>query len=323
MFLLFARTDPGDDQRPRGLGLPPRRRARTGDTRRGEARPQLLLEGRPRLHDARVGPDRLLHGLHRGFAVAMATLDGGRIAIAAQARRDRAGRVRDGTRVRARGPPVRQADRPSSKRSSGSSPTWRRSSTPPGSSSIAPPGCKQEGTRTPPEGAKAKLYAPRWRAARPPRRSRSWAGTGTRGVPGRAPPPRREDHRDLRGNERGAADRDRPRAAQARRGGAGGAVSPRERDEPVRLTRIYTRGGDEGETSLGDGSPGVQAGSADRRRRRRGRRAQLPARRRPWPRVPGAVRRFPLPAHPERALRSRRRPPPVPSDVTGPPPRHR
>jgi cob(I)alamin adenosyltransferase len=31
-------------------------------------------------------------------------------------------------------------------------------------------------------------------------------------------------------------------------------VSPRERDEPVRLTRIYTRGGDAGETSLGDGS---------------------------------------------------------------------
>jgi cob(I)alamin adenosyltransferase len=29
-------------------------------------------------------------------------------------------------------------------------------------------------------------------------------------------------------------------------------VSPRERDEPVRLTKIYTRGGDRGETSLGD-----------------------------------------------------------------------
>jgi cob(I)alamin adenosyltransferase len=29
---------------------------------------------------------------------------------------------------------------------------------------------------------------------------------------------------------------------------------PRERDEPVRLTRIYTRGGDHGETSLGDGA---------------------------------------------------------------------
>lgn len=29
---------------------------------------------------------------------------------------------------------------------------------------------------------------------------------------------------------------------------------PREKREPVRLTRIYTRGGDGGETSLGDGS---------------------------------------------------------------------
>ena len=29
---------------------------------------------------------------------------------------------------------------------------------------------------------------------------------------------------------------------------------PRKRDEPVRLTKIYTRGGDRGETSLGDGS---------------------------------------------------------------------
>ena len=31
-------------------------------------------------------------------------------------------------------------------------------------------------------------------------------------------------------------------------------VTPRERDEPVRLTKIYTRGGDAGETSLGDGT---------------------------------------------------------------------
>ena len=29
---------------------------------------------------------------------------------------------------------------------------------------------------------------------------------------------------------------------------------PRKHDEPVRLTKIYTRGGDAGETSLGDGS---------------------------------------------------------------------
>jgi cob(I)alamin adenosyltransferase len=42
----------------------------------------------------------------------------------------------------------------------------------------------------------------------------------------------------------------------------------RKRDEPVRLTRIYTRGGDAGETSLGDGTrvskldPRVAAGGA-------------------------------------------------------------
>jgi cob(I)alamin adenosyltransferase len=31
-------------------------------------------------------------------------------------------------------------------------------------------------------------------------------------------------------------------------------MSPRKRDEPVRLTKIYTRSGDAGETSLGDGT---------------------------------------------------------------------
>jgi cob(I)alamin adenosyltransferase len=36
----------------------------------------------------------------------------------------------------------------------------------------------------------------------------------------------------------------------------------RNRDEPVRLTKIYTRGGDRGETSLGDGS---RASKLDRR----------------------------------------------------------
>jgi cob(I)alamin adenosyltransferase len=45
-------------------------------------------------------------------------------------------------------------------------------------------------------------------------------------------------------------------------------VSARRRDEPVRLTRIYTRAGDAGETSLGDGSrvsktdPRIRAGGA-------------------------------------------------------------
>jgi cob(I)alamin adenosyltransferase len=53
----------------------------------------------------------------------------------------------------------------------------------------------------------------------------------------------------------------------------------RRRDEPVRLTRIYTRGGDAGETSLGDGSrvpktnPRIEAyGAVD----------ELPPEFRPW-----------------------------------------
>ena len=52
------------------------------------------------------------------------------------------------------------------------------------------------------------------------------------------------------------------------------AMSPRKRDEPVRLTRIYTRGGDTGETSLGDGSRVSKLDPRVARLRRR-RRAQL------------------------------------------------
>ena len=54
----------------------------------------------------------------------------------------------------------------------------------------------------------------------------------------------------------------------------------RNRDEPVRLTKIYTRGGDRGETSLGDGSraskldPRIGAyGAVDELTRARGSRA--------------------------------------------------
>src|SRR4051794_31759013 len=70
------------------------------------------------------------------------------------------------------------------------------------------------------------------------------------GVPGRALLPRREDHGDLRGDERDPAARDR--ALRARPPAARRAVSPRDRDEPVTLSRIYTRTGDGGETHLGD-----------------------------------------------------------------------
>ena len=79
-------------------------------------------------------------------------------------------------------------------------------------------------------------------------------------------------------------------------------MSPRKPDEPVRLTRIYTRGGDAGETSLGDGSRVVEARSAGSRVRRR-RRAELAAR------VGAGRGAEPVArADPERAVRRRRRP---------------
>ncbi len=74
------------------------------------------------------------------------------------------------------------------------------------------------------------------------------------------------------------------------------------RDEPVRLTRIYTRGGDAGETSLGDGSRVSKLDPLVRGVRRR-RRAQLAARL-----GAGRCARRAARAHPERALRPRRRP---------------
>ena len=81
---------------------------------------------------------------------------------------------------------------------------------------------------------------------------------------------------------------------------------PREQDEPVRLTRIYTRGGDTGETSLGDGS---RASKLDPRIRAYGdrRRAELAHRRRAR-RRPAAGAARAARARPERAVRRRRRP---------------
>ena len=81
----FARSEPGDRGSARRLRIPARRRPRRV-TREEEklglnssSTDDLVIEG------AQVGRDRLLHEEGRGFAVAMATLDGGRIGIAAQA----------------------------------------------------------------------------------------------------------------------------------------------------------------------------------------------------------------------------------------------
>ena len=107
---------------------------------------------------------------------------------------------------------------------------------------------KQSGPPHTAEGAKAKLFASEMARRQTAEAIQILGGYGyTKEFPARALLPRREDHRDLRGHERDPAARDRAPHSRERR-------DDRNRDEPVRLTKIYTRGGDEGETSLGDGS---------------------------------------------------------------------
>ncbi len=84
-FLLFARTDP-DTPGPRGVSAFVLDAEHVRITRAEEklglnssVTNDLVVEG------AHVGRDRLLHEEGKGFHVAMATLDGGRIGIAAQA----------------------------------------------------------------------------------------------------------------------------------------------------------------------------------------------------------------------------------------------
>ncbi len=85
IFLVFARTDPATNG-PRGVSAFLLDAEHVTITREEEklglnssSTADLVLDG------ARVGRDRLLHVENRGFQVAMATLDGGRIGIAAQA----------------------------------------------------------------------------------------------------------------------------------------------------------------------------------------------------------------------------------------------
>jgi len=84
-FLLFARTDDSTDG-ARGVSAFLLDRSHVEVTREEE---KLGLNSSStadlRLDDVAVDGDRLLHEENRGFAVAMATLDGGRIGIAAQA----------------------------------------------------------------------------------------------------------------------------------------------------------------------------------------------------------------------------------------------
>ncbi len=85
LFVVFARTDPSTDG-ARGVSAFLLGREHVEVTRESE---KLGLHSSStadiRFDGAHVGRDRLLHDENRGFTVAMATLDGGRIGIAAQA----------------------------------------------------------------------------------------------------------------------------------------------------------------------------------------------------------------------------------------------
>ena len=123
----------GDGERARRLGVRARRRARRGDARGGEARPQLLVDGRPddRRRRARGSAARRAAPRLPGRDVdARRRPDRDRRAGG----RDRPRRVRGRARVREGADGVRPQDRRSSRRSSTSSRTCRWRSTPPGCS---------------------------------------------------------------------------------------------------------------------------------------------------------------------------------------------
>ena len=171
-----------------------------------------------RVDGATVGPDRLLHELHRGFTVAMHTLDGGRIGIAAQAvgiaqaaydaarayaleRRQFGTRIADFQAIQ-----FKLADM-ATEIDAARMLTYRAA------------WLKQAGLPHTAEGAKAKLFASGVARRQTAEAIQVLGGYGyTPRVPGRALLPRRKDHRDLRGHERDPAHRDRPQHPRAARG---------------------------------------------------------------------------------------------------------
>ena len=197
-----------------------------------------------RLDDVRVGPDRLLHEERKGFTVAMATLDGGRIGIAAQAvgiaqaaldtargyalEREQFGRrIADFQAIQFK--LADMATEIAAARLLTLRAAWLKQTGLPHAA----------GGR---EGEAVRL------AGRGRRRARGDPGARRLrlhdGVPGRAVLPRREDHRDLRGHERDPADRDRARPPADARADAVGAglrsLSSRHRVRFQRMPRART-----------------------------------------------------------------------------------
>ena len=178
-FLLFARTDPATAG-ARGVSCFVLDAEHVRVTREEEklglnssTTSDIAIEG------ARVARDRLLHEEGRGFRVAMATLDGGRIGIAAQAlgiaqaaydvarayalEREQFGR-RIGDFQAIQWKLADMATEIDAARLLTYRAAW----------------LKQEGARTPPRARRRSSSRRRWPAGRRPRRSRSSAATATR-----------------------------------------------------------------------------------------------------------------------------------------------
>lgn len=171
-----------------------------------------LLGGKEKLDErlARARERARAGGGERLKNAAMATFEASRPAVGAMA----VGTARSRTRSPSTTP---RRVRSSAARSSttrvwpSSWPICVRPSTRRGCSCGAPPGWPSTGSSSPPPRAPCRSSSPARRPRRSPgRRSRSWAATGTPGVPGRADAPRRGHLHDLRGHERDPAPRDRP-----------------------------------------------------------------------------------------------------------------
>ena len=202
--------------------------------------------------ETRVDGDRLLHEERKGFTVAMATLDGGRIGIAAQAL-GIAQAAYDVAREYAKerrsfGKPIAEHQAIQFKLADMSTEidaarllvyraAW----------------LKDQGEPHTEAGAKAKLFASEMATRQTSAAIQILGGYGyTKEFPVE------RYYRDAKITEIYEGTSEIQRIVIARQILAlqrePAATGVRSRDEPVRLTRIYTRGGDGGETSLGDGS---------------------------------------------------------------------
>jgi alkylation response protein AidB-like acyl-CoA dehydrogenase len=173
-FLLFARTDTSHSD-ARGISCFLLDADHVRITREEEklglnssTTSDLVLEG------SHVDHDRLLHEEGRGFRVAMAASESRRRPWASH-------RPHTTSRMPTRSS-VSSSDGRSrnSRRSSGSSPTWRRRSKLPVCSPIALRGSRSRDAPIRPRAPRRSSSPPRWRAGRLPRRSRFWAAKGTR-----------------------------------------------------------------------------------------------------------------------------------------------